>query len=877
MKTPKKIIVYISLLVFFISAFGGYHLYYSPLNQSKNSQSLNNSRSPANTGTSNLRMGGSCGSQGSWTQDALGQTHAIKDAVIALRDDPKCKGIEQVVENLNTVQDAFKAPTGGDNSNISNWEGLPSDIRALSQLTKSSSISKDVIPVLMGKTIENVTMAGNIMSLATRSQRTMKVGLDFLDQSLAILPQYDECMMGHPDQALALFGASLKMTSAFISSGETMVGRMGQTVSKLVTYLQQKKFSKVLMKLNQNDFWMSLSCIIETTTDTYCAAKDAYELLDYSLKEGELLKKIKSDQSMSNPLEGYYLLVREIPIVTQWIQKVQFGVTPRLTTDSTFKNDTLDSYNNFLKVQNRLLAIYSEELQLLSVAKTLESKKARVYTMLNKLKDIIVDGDSRIANDGGQNFFISSKVAGFIPFYLIGRDRIPKEVSNASGQFLISPEIYLENGGKYVSPEFDHPEALASKIGEKLQLLINESADNASALFQQRMVVDSRNLVDESVTSQTLSVFRSLENISSYLQKLITRSKKYKTNLIQLPSMIDTKKRIDDVIEAYAGVRKNVLGYLSMKQDSKSKEDLAELDELISKDTKLNEAYAKVIDTAYKSFNILFQRDTFLLTRMSTYVRKDYAQSVLEGSDMSSYQRDLLIVAGKNLIDRISSSQQINPADVKLDLSAAQVINKRNIDIIEELFADKLAGIILEVKAVADGESSDSWGLTQKSMQLFVKDLYKNMNMTRFLMYSWHTYPLNPELAYSLWKTYAHKDRYPTYFLDSARVPSEEDVYKSFEHFKSRLCIQALAFRNQDPFYELCEGSKLSPVLADETNIDQLSVSYDKRVASNQTSGGSSKVDRDVNICAYRDYRRSNYAYWLMKSFSNDVSAIKSE
>ena len=286
-------------------------------------------------------FGGACSSQGSWTQQALAQTATIREALISLRDDPNCKGIEGIAGKLETAKTALEP--GKETETNGNWESLPGDMTALRNLVGKNGANdrKDIIPVLMGKTIENTVLAGSIKSLATRSRRSLMTGLDFLDQSLDVLPNMDACISAHPDQALALFGASLKLTSAFISSGETALGRMGTTVAKLVTFLRNKKYSKILRKLNQTEYWMSLSCILETTTEAYCSTKDAYEMLDYSVQENELMKQSR-EQHDDNPLEGYYLLVRELPVVTQWLQKVQLGATPRRSADLSFNTDTLE-------------------------------------------------------------------------------------------------------------------------------------------------------------------------------------------------------------------------------------------------------------------------------------------------------------------------------------------------------------------------------------------------------------------------------------------------------------------------------------------------------------------------------------------------------
>ena len=827
-------------------------------------------------------FGGACSSQGSWTQQALAQTATIRDTLITLRDDPNCKGMEGVAGKLETATSALEP--GKDTVGSASWESLPGDMRALTNLIGKNGANnrKDIIPVLMGKTIENTVLAGSIKNLADRSHRSLMTGLDFLDQSLDILPNMDACLSAHPDQTLALFGASLKLTSAFISSGETAIGRMGTTVAKLVTFLRNKKYSKVLRKLNQTEYWMSLSCILETTTEAYCSTKDAYEMLDYSIKENDLMAKSKARKD-DNPLEGYYLLVRELPIITQWLQKVQLGVTPRRIADAQFNGETIDAFSDFRKTSQTLLAVYSEQMVIISSAKSIEQKSNQVLNMLKILHRMVTTSNG---NDG-LNFFMSGKTENFVPFFLIGRKAIPDEVAGINA-FATSvprnPWQYLELGGK-LQEEFHSPDSLSLKIGENLKALMNDGAEAASKYFQDRMVVDTNNLVDESLTSQSLTVFKSLENISNYLGKLITKAKSKKNNLVQLPNMIETKRRIDDVLVSYQNIKGIVKKYLDTQKDVDTKDDRDALDAMIAGDEKLQDAYKVIIDKAYKNFNVLFQNDTYLLTRLSTFVRKDYSQRVSDGTDMTEYQRDLMIIAGKNLIDRIGAVQQINPNDAQLDLSSAQVINKRNIDAVEELFADQFVGAIAEIKDVAEGRSDDKFGITRGSVYRIFESSVKNSNGTSasLLLPNLFTIwtPVFQIMTSEYWK---HKERYPMYLFNSTRVKSEEDVYKSFDHFRSRLCIQALAFQNQDPFLQVCDGAVLEPVISDSAADKQkLSVVYSGNSIFGQkvyTSISPRKLiikGRESNICAYRNFRSKNYAYWMVKNFSDDVQALKKD
>ena len=81
----------------------------------------------------------------------------------------------------------------------------------------------------------------------------------------------------------------------------------------------------------------SVSCLMETTADTYCSVNHAYDLLATSKQDLETLEKSIDKDDTTVPLEGYFLMVREVPIVTEWLQSVLYGVEPRTPHDAKFK------------------------------------------------------------------------------------------------------------------------------------------------------------------------------------------------------------------------------------------------------------------------------------------------------------------------------------------------------------------------------------------------------------------------------------------------------------------------------------------------------------------------------------------------------------
>ena len=47
-------------------------------------------------------------------------------------------------------------------------------------------------------------------------------------------------------------------------------------------------------------------------------------------------------------------MVREVPIVTEWLQSVLYGVEPRTPHDAKFKETVQDNVNNFVNLDTAL-------------------------------------------------------------------------------------------------------------------------------------------------------------------------------------------------------------------------------------------------------------------------------------------------------------------------------------------------------------------------------------------------------------------------------------------------------------------------------------------------------------------------------------------
>ncbi len=824
-------------------------------------------------------FGGACASLGSWSQAALTQTQTIIQVVETLKDDPNCKGIESIIPKIRMAQEELDGAPG-ESQRTDRIESIPTEVSALRNFAVSSpELKDDVLSLLASRTMEGASLAAEagpgvagaglaaagpagaiaagVSQLQAKVRRASLTGIEMLNQALAVLPSFDRCLVGRPSQGLAMLGAAVKVSAAFASSEDGVASKIGDTIANLVTMLRNRKFTKVLANLDETQFWMSLSCLMETTAQSYCAARDARTVLNYGMSQ---LQNSGAPGTEGNPLEGYYVLTRDIPSVSEWLQKIQFGITPKLSSDAAFKNRVWGDVTSLITEVNGLRGLYSEHMLTYATLQDTTSKQASLMKLIRNVTGKLLGNIE--ASEHSLNFFTMTIIEELIPFKLIGLASIPPEcASNDEGKFIMPWDVWMQNGGKF-QPQFADPDGLAKIIGQNLEELIGSALTKASLYFQQRMIVDMPNLVSESVTSQTYTVVQSLIQIEKYLAGLEKKIISSNGDLILIPNIRNTRGRILKVLKSYQAVRDVVT---KLPEDPEAAGTLEE---------EIKEAYKKIIESAYEQFNILLQKDTFLATRLSTFIHYDYAMRIKKGEDMSRYEEDVLKVSGKDLLNRILQINNTNPTMAMNDLAAAQVVNKRNLRDIEQLFKDSLYPVIQELDGIVKGYNPKDLGRQMKNAGETFRDSFRHASngvtnpFQLGLGYLWawgqtfdtHRRQILPSARSFLFSAYFPMWNFSGHTKAFARA---DDEFGSYDQFRAKLCTQTLAFEDRKYFAQVCKGSTLKSAFdiagTPKAAKFELDVPYDRYLNDN-TRFNPVKSD---SICAFQNYARRNLVYWM--------------
>ena len=779
--------------------------------------------------TSFVSTGGACGSQGAWTQKALDQANAIVETVSRLQNDPNCKDMAAALGNVGFSSDDAKNPVVAESYRAETIMQELQSLRTVLQNSPSASTAKILNPILAQTALESMTSVSGASTTPDRKQSLGVLqnrfkaasgrGLDMLNSLFSTMPTFTKCMQNRPDLAANLFVGGVRMASAFSSGGQGISPKFAETIGNFLNFIQDYKFAKIEKKLSQQKLWTEISCLVETTQANYCAVQDGFELIKSQ-------KQQAAKSFRGSPLEGYYIMAREVPEVSAWIQKIQIGIEPRLTTDAQFKKDTWASIVRLYNDSYDLPALYFENLNTVYKNLTTQQQKMNnIRSLIATLTNVMSGENSR-----GTNFFIQTVNSTTIPFFLLGRETVPKEVI-APGASRIQVMDYLLD--PELTPEMKNPDETMSRILVRLREIMERAMITGAEYFRNRMSVDQVNLVDESITASAISSRQGLMNIRMYLKSLFQRFQNDREAQAMLPSILDTMSRIDRILVKFDALDREAQRLkLDIKNGGYSLNNLAGYDGAERK--RMTAVFESIITSVYLEFNILLQRDGFFSTRLGTYVKKDY-YSRANREDFSQYTNQLLITSGRSVMDRLQEYMRFNVAESESDLSNAQVINMENLEQLENLSIEHIENYLMD--------------LNKRSGHSF-------------------TSIQNPSLINS--------------FIGQKRVwiAAKQDVNNEAENVRAKVCIQTLGFKRYRRFFFACHGAKLQSTLTAKDGRMTLPLTVEYNALFKKRLSGDGYINAMTNsalmpagnrfsqVCLLRDYYRNNLVAWMTRDFA---------
>ncbi len=866
-------------------------------------------------------FGPSCSSAGQWTQKASQATQQLIATVNSLAANPACKGMSALIPALQTVQDqALQSETGSDSDTGDTPAQSQNKMAALATIAMSpdqnmTPFAGSARKLFANESLRNAvnaysssgasdksaplqtfyTAAKGRSTLLSRGARAASSSARFLTMFAQALPGYDSCLVGRQSETAVILSSVVNIGASIAGGGSGMSPSTSGLIKSILDLIQNQKFSGAIARLNQAQLNQSLSCLMEVSTESYCSALDMQRLvktpdLDRKTirdpdKKKEIDKTIKAnideskldDQYGNTPLSGYYVLTVHLPNIYRWIQSVQFGVNASWETDALFKSQTEALVSAFKQKTYSLPAVLAEASTQLIKLTDKDARKQGLITAIQNITNRI----GELANVGPINFFFQTKSQIVLPFYLLDEENnIPACIYKTDAGTTCDPWTQLQDPNSNFNRLKNFDATYLATIQKKLQTLIESSTEKASVYYQSRVIVNSVNLAVDSLIGSNYSVKDSFEFISmylTYLEKFIsTRGQDY-PDLIKIVAAIrNTHNRFDRILVAYDRL-----------------DQLAKMDRLSSGYNQVVEdAYKNVINEVYNQFDILWQKDGFVVGTLNNFVSAEYILRIKSGIGLEGYDRQFLLVSGKDLLETLKSAHFTNRTDIASDLSSAQEMNLTNIEVIDGMFFNNFYNTILMYNLRISGkEISNSTVNKMFAENIFDEANFNPGTQTDHPVIMKALGILGP-LGKALGESVLNTDKHPIHFSANPYIMNTGDTTEGdFKRRRDTFCLQSLAFVRRGRFDlkmngkpGLCHNVKLMSDYWGEIPDDKkslfgnLNVSYDEILAATKVKDPVQvKKANDQAICAFRNFRRNNMVYFLTKDVDQRTNPKMSE
>lgn len=827
--------------------------------------------------------GGMCQSQGSWLQTALSQNKVILDALTALKDDPACKVLTDALTQIPKIS------LGAHPAAQPNQVDLASSFRELSDLNEFVSPEKfknlsaamaahgqdankfqdAVFNVVFNESYEKIKDLGTHVDSsqdtdATRASQSI-IGSqrlqNYLDDSEQIanaamatsqtimkaIPQSTTCFQNHIGVGPVLLGALAQTSAALISGGK--VTGIGEFTASVLNFSRDMKFYKSISSLEYEQFKNSVSCLVETTSESYCATQDAENSLEMLRFNGQEAPKnlaqmlsVSASDPVASPVAGLVIYMRDIPVVQDWLQRVLYGISPRQIWQGNGKNDNWSAYLGFVTSANYLEANFSDKEQLyLQDAKNMDqaTKMGRVREIFNDTVNVIRNGAP--AGNGPVNFYLRAMQTEMIPFFLLGV-QMPADFNTRINDMDTMWLKWTQSGVN----GFDNPDHLLQTVKENLKKLTDRAREQANQLFTQRMVIDPLNLVTVAMRGPGVSAYQAFVDQRTYYNNLIT---KLQTSVVAMSSDNSQATR-----------RTLLAAHIPLLKDSVRRLDLLinALQSLSNVDASADAAEQsdKIMDVIYNAANMLVSWDNFFGLRMQTALQADLSDTLWRRSSLTEAQRQYFLAVGPDLVSKLAGFYSTDPVSQRADLSAAKVAQAANLKAVEQQFAKVLFNEILDIDCKTEGGYACD-----------ARKLNPSYDPAGNMLERANIKGLNNGLA-----QYREGHNLLGGVLKWMYPVSEDS--KAMQQVKAKYCVQALAFESRELFQEICKGATMASDLTDGEDSLGLNVSFDDQLtavkATLTASSSDGRLDkaRTAGVCALRSYLRKNHVYYMYRDYN---------
>lgn len=509
-----------------------------------------------------LFTGGACQTSGRWVEAAMKQAEEIKTVIKNLRDNPKCTALvnsmDQLVVNPEEVargpEDKISASKGtvaqmfavsreitalsdyrrrqnkmgpfpSDSADSINLDKMMTDrMFQMAGLNTDLADAKDPVPNASGSSNGALNTASllvdQVISFKARQLRVASAGIDMATTVFNALGDDQQCLVGKTPAIGTMAIAGAKLLGAYVGADSGLAAKAGSAIAAYFKFVKNKKFNNAIYGINDTEYLLSMSCLMETTSANYCALRDARYLQDDLMpKVGGFKPYWLVEDNVPDMMTGFKVLNQDVPVVADWLRKVVTGVTPRRKTDADYYNGVMGSLNLVQQKFNSALTAIAEAKY--NFPKDDMQQRAAILKLATTIQTIL--NDANTVADNFPEFYNLASSPNKQLFDILGKD-LPKEcdINFTLPVNLVTPYNYLENGGNF--GPLASPQAILDGMNMNLKAITDRISALVTAYVTNNLNIDQQNVASDFVVpSLTGNPETRLRSIRSYLLVLTER------------------------------------------------------------------------------------------------------------------------------------------------------------------------------------------------------------------------------------------------------------------------------------------------------------------------------------------------------------------
>ncbi len=277
-------------------------------------------------------FGANCTLNGEWSREATKSVNALLTTLQEMQADPACNGVTGTIAALNQANLALRylndVELGGE-YDVRGFERTKSDLYFLLRTTTDPEEITLLKEQLRWTNLKLAEARGRreVEAEDQRTERRNQSLMAVVSASRTVLDRMarnEACWVKHAGVLtdVASFGTAVGQSVALgvVTGGiSSIIGAGVNLIAGLIDWVAQRSSQKPVTSMLKTIKPTALTCALETMTNQYCSAQDAVEAINL----------VASAETSEMPYEktwgGIRILNRDIPSLTQWLQKAQSG------------------------------------------------------------------------------------------------------------------------------------------------------------------------------------------------------------------------------------------------------------------------------------------------------------------------------------------------------------------------------------------------------------------------------------------------------------------------------------------------------------------------------------------------------------------------